>query len=98
MPPAHPPEFRRRMIDLARLGDKSIPQVAKDVGVSESCLRNWVHQDDELLADHQAASLIGHDPGCTVDLMAICARCVPTWSRSLGSPAVRSPLLDTPGR
>lgn len=52
MPPAHPPEFRRRAIELARQVDehgnrlKSVREVAADVGISESCLRNWLTQDD----------------------------------------------------
>lgn len=43
MPPPHPPEFRRRAVALARERAKPI---AKDLGISESCLRNWLHQDD----------------------------------------------------
>jgi transposase-like protein len=42
MPAAHPPEFRRRAVELARQGDKSIGAIARDLGISESCLRNWV--------------------------------------------------------
>ena len=36
MPAPHPPEFRRRAIDLARQPGASVAQVAKDLGVSES--------------------------------------------------------------
>lgn len=46
MPPPHPPEFRRRAIELARERAKPIAQIAADIGISESCLRNWVHQAD----------------------------------------------------
>ena len=46
MPAAHPPEFRRRAVELARLGDKPIAAIAKDLGISESCLRNWMTKDD----------------------------------------------------
>ena len=46
MPAAKPPEFRRRAVDLARRGDASVRQVAKDLGISESCLRRWMAQDD----------------------------------------------------
>ena len=46
MPRAHPPEFRKRAIELARLREKPIAQIAVDLGISESCLRNWVHQAD----------------------------------------------------
>ena len=46
MPRPHPPEFRRRAIELAREGDKPIAKIASDIGISESCLRGWVHQAD----------------------------------------------------
>ncbi len=32
--------------ELARLGDKSVAALAKDLGISESCLRNWMAQAD----------------------------------------------------
>jgi transposase len=46
MPRPHPPEFRERAIELARLREKPIAQIAADLGISESCLRNWLHQAD----------------------------------------------------
>ncbi|MEV2221323.1 transposase [Nocardia vinacea] len=46
MPPAHPPEFRQRAIELARADDRSIGQVAMNLGISESCLRNWLARAD----------------------------------------------------
>lgn len=46
MPAPHPPEFRQRAVDLARAGDKRVAEVAKDLGISESCLRNWLAQAD----------------------------------------------------
>ena len=46
MPAPRPPEFRRRAVELARLGDKPIAAIAKDLGISESCLRNWMAKDD----------------------------------------------------
>ncbi|MEJ7689793.1 MAG: transposase [Nocardioidaceae bacterium] len=42
MPRAHPPEFRRRAVELARLKEKPIAQIASDLGISESCLRRWM--------------------------------------------------------
>ena len=45
MPPPHPPEFRQRAVELARTGDASIAKIAKDLGISESCLRNWMRAD-----------------------------------------------------
>jgi len=46
MPRPHPPEFRKRAVELARLKEKPIAQIAADLGISDSCLRNWVHQAD----------------------------------------------------
>jgi transposase-like protein len=46
MPRPHPPEFRQRAIELARLKEKPIAKIAADLGISESCLRNWVHRAD----------------------------------------------------
>ena len=46
MPAPDPPEFRRRAVDLARLGDQPVAAIAKDLGISESCLRNWMAQAD----------------------------------------------------
>ncbi|MGI5328378.1 transposase [Actinomadura nitritigenes] len=46
MPPPHPPEFRRRAVELARTGDKSVTALAKSLGISQSCLRNWIRQAD----------------------------------------------------
>lgn len=46
MPAPHPPEFRQRAVALARTGDKPIAQVAKELQISESCLRNWLAQAD----------------------------------------------------
>lgn len=46
MPRPHPPEFRTRAVELARLGEKSVTQIAVDLGISHSCLRNWMRQTD----------------------------------------------------
>jgi transposase len=46
MPAPLPPEFRQRALDLARLGEKPVAAIAKDLGISESCLRNWMAADD----------------------------------------------------
>lgn len=44
MPAAKPPEFRRRALDLVAAGEP-VARVAKDLGVSESCLRRWMETD-----------------------------------------------------
>ena len=46
MPAPHPAEFRQRAVALARAGDKPIAQLAKELQISESCLRNWMAQAD----------------------------------------------------
>jgi transposase-like protein len=46
VPAPHPPEFRRRAVELARLGEQPVAAIAKDLGISESCLRNWMAQAD----------------------------------------------------
>jgi transposase len=46
VPAPHPPEFRRRAVELARLREKPIAEIAKDLSISESCLRNWINQAD----------------------------------------------------
>ncbi len=40
------PEFRRRALDLVRQGDQPVAKIAKDLGISESCLRRWMGVDD----------------------------------------------------
>jgi transposase len=46
VPAPHPPEFRRRAVELARQGEQSIGTLAKQLQISESCLRNWMAQTD----------------------------------------------------
>jgi transposase len=45
MPAAKPKEFRRRALELVRQGERPA-RVAQDLGISESCLRRWMAQDD----------------------------------------------------
>src|SRR6476620_12314774 len=46
VPAPHPPEFRQRAVDLARSRVKPIAAIANELSISESCLRNWLAQDD----------------------------------------------------
>ena len=46
MPAPHPKEFRDDVVAVARRGDAPIAQIAKDFGISESCLRNWLTKAD----------------------------------------------------
>ncbi len=45
-------------VELALLGDKSKSQIAAELGISDSCLRNWVRQAE--IED-------GHRPGLSSD-------------------------------
>jgi transposase len=58
MPRPHPPEFRARAVELAREHAKPLDQIAKDLGISSSCLRSWVKQ---------AAIDTGDRPGLTTE-------------------------------
>ena len=46
MPAPHPPEFRQRAVELARMREKPVAAIAADLGISDSCLRNWMRQAD----------------------------------------------------
>ena len=46
MPAPHPEEFRRRAVALGRERTKPIAELAKELRISESCLRNWLAQAD----------------------------------------------------
>ena len=46
MPKAFPPEFRRDVVAVARSSDVPAAQVARDFGISESCLQRWLKLDD----------------------------------------------------
>ena len=46
VPLPFPPEFRQRAVELARQGELPVSRIAKDLGISQSCLRNWMTQAD----------------------------------------------------
>ncbi|RYV49294.1 IS3 family transposase [Pengzhenrongella frigida] len=46
MPKAFPPEFRRDVVAVARKGQAPVSQIARDFGVSESCLHRWLKVAD----------------------------------------------------
>ena len=64
MPKSHkpyPPEYRRRIVELARAG-RSLAELAREFEPTENCIRNWVKQadldngrrDDGLTTDERA--------------------------------------------
>ena len=42
MPKAFPLEFRRDVVAVARRKEAPMSQIAKDFGISETCLQRWV--------------------------------------------------------
>jgi transposase len=44
--PPYSKEFKREAVQLLRSSDRSVPQLAKELGVSEGSLRNWASQRD----------------------------------------------------
>ena len=46
MPQAYPAEFRRDVVAVARSKQSSMRQVAKDFGISEATLHNWLKRAD----------------------------------------------------
>lgn len=56
MPKPYPKEFRDDVVAVARKGQAPLNQIAKDFGISEGCLHNWMKKAD--VED-------GHGPGLT---------------------------------
>lgn len=46
MPKPFPAEFRADVVRVARVSDSPAAQIARDFGISESCLYNWMKQAD----------------------------------------------------
>ena len=44
--PPYPPAFRAEAVRLIRAGHKPLSEIAKDLGVTDQTLRNWVRQAD----------------------------------------------------
>ena len=42
----YPPEFRQRAVELARLREKPILRIARDLGISDATLHGWLKQAD----------------------------------------------------
>jgi transposase len=58
MPKPFPAEFRRDVISVARRSDASRAQIARDFGISESCLNRWLKiadREDGLAATGSAS-------------------------------------------
>jgi len=46
MPKPYPIELRRDIVAVARKREASLSQIAKDFGISEACLHNWLKKAD----------------------------------------------------
>ena len=46
MPKPYPQEFRDDVVAVARKGQAPLKQIAKDFGISEGCLSNWMKKAD----------------------------------------------------
>ena len=55
MPKAFPKEFREDVIRVFRDSDSSVAQVAKDFGISPSCLKRWLTIDERRSASPSPA-------------------------------------------
>lgn len=56
MPKAFPKELREDVIRVFRDSDAYVAQVAKDFGISPSCLKRWLTIDDKNSADPSPAA------------------------------------------
>ena len=61
MPKAFPKEFRADVIRVYRDSDASMAQVAKDFGISPSCLKRWLSIDDRESASPSPAGRAAHE-------------------------------------
>ena len=59
MPKAFPREFRQDVIRVYRDSDASMAQVAKDFGISASCLKRWLVIDERSSSRTYCASRPG---------------------------------------
>jgi len=46
MPKPYPREFREDVVAVARQGRAPLNQIARDFGISEGCLHNWMKKAD----------------------------------------------------
>jgi transposase-like protein len=46
IPKPYPVEFRRDVVAVARKSEAPLVQIAKDFGISDACLHNWLKRAD----------------------------------------------------
>lgn len=59
MPKPYPKELRDDVVAVARKGEAPLTQIAKDFGISEGCLSNWLKKAD--IADGHRSGLTDAD-------------------------------------
>jgi transposase-like protein len=62
MPKAFPREFREDVIRVYRDSGASVAQVARDFGVSPSCLKRWLAIDERRSGGSVSAARSGSEP------------------------------------
>jgi transposase-like protein len=61
MPKAFPKEFRADVIRVYKSSDSSVAQVAKDFGISPSCLKRWLTLDERDSSSKPGAAGAGNE-------------------------------------
>lgn len=98
MPRPHPKEFRDDVLAVTRRGEAPIKDIAKDFGISESCLRNWLHAGDDLSTRHVTETRISSAASsrtsrCTGSLAGAPATATPRHGAAPRSPAAENRIL-----
>ena len=83
MPCPHPPELRRRAIELARERAKPIAEIAADTGISEGYLHNWMQQADIDESRREGLTTDGHAEFVRLRRNVSVLKSVGEWSKRL---------------
>src|SRR3954467_15594167 len=55
-PSKYPPEFREQAVELVKASEKTVAEVARDLGINDTTLGNWVRADQ---AEHGVPDATG---------------------------------------
>ena len=56
-------EFRDDVVAVARKGEAPLNQIAKDFGISEGCLHNWLKKASDIWFSSSSSSSLTPGPG-----------------------------------